>query len=116
MLNKNNIERPNIYGEEYRDNSESKFSSGKSDDDLYHEEDNKVLPVIRVKHYNLPNNDEKWKIFSDSKVLIVIEGKKLTKKERAFLYTIDGINFLIGQAKVGVKAFQTIKKEMKKHR
>lgn len=82
--------------------------------DLYNEEEDIAHPVIRVKRVSLPNKGEKWKIFENSKVVFIIEGLKLTKKEKEFLRTIDGINFLLDQYKKGINSFNAFKKEIKK--
>lgn len=82
--------------------------------DLYKEEDDISLKAIRVKRFVMPNKDEKWKIFEDAKVLLVIEGTKLTKKEKMFLRTVDGFNFLISQYKSGNCSLVGVKKEIKK--
>jgi hypothetical protein len=62
----------------------------------------------------MPNKGEKWKIFEDNKVMFVVEGTKLTNKEKEFLRTIDGVNFLITQYKQGIKSFNSLKNEIKK--
>jgi len=82
--------------------------------DLYHEEEDISMPVVRVKRVNMPNKGEKWKIMEDNKVMMVVEGVKLNKKECEFLRTIDGVNFLINQYKTGIKSFNALKKEIKK--
>lgn len=82
--------------------------------DLYKEEDDVALKTIRVKRFVMPNKDEKWKVFEDTKVLLIIDGTRLTKKEKTFLRTVDGFNFLISQYKVGNHTLASIKKDMKK--
>lgn len=82
--------------------------------DLYHEEEDVALPVIRVKHTNLPNKGDRWKIFEDNKVVFIVEGAKLTNKEKEFLRSVDGVNFLISQAKQGIKSFNALRTELKK--
>lgn len=90
-----------------------KFVLSKKEDDLYHDEDNIVHKLIRVKRVGMPNKGEKWKIVDENKVIFTLDGHKLTKKERAFLYTIDGVNFLIEQFKTGAKSFNAIKTALK---
>jgi hypothetical protein len=92
----------------------SKYSFGKFEYDLYHEEDDVSLPVVRVKHVSMPNKGERWKIFEDNKVVFVVEGAKLNNKEKDFLRGIDGVNFLIAQHKSGIKSFNSLKTEIKK--
>ena len=55
-----------------------------------------------------------WKIFEDNKVMFIVEGAKLTNKEKDFLRTVDGVNFLIAQYKQGIKSFNSLKNEIKK--
>jgi len=99
--------------EEFKDQNQ-KYNLSKFEFDLYHEEDDKVEKVIRVKRVSMPNKGEKWKIFEDSKVMFVLEGTKLTNKEKEFLHTVDGINFLINQYKQGIKSFNSLRAELKK--
>jgi hypothetical protein len=90
-----------------------KFTLSKHEDDLYNEEDDKIYKVIRVKRVGMPARGEKWKIFNDMELIATIEGHKLTKKEKIFLRSIDGINFLIWQFKTGIKSFNAIKKAIR---
>lgn len=92
-----------------------KYVLSKFEYDLYHEEDDIATPVIRVKRTSMPNKGEKWKIFENNKIMFTIEGTKLSLKEREFLRGIDGVNFLIGQYKQGIKSFNALKTEIKKH-
>ncbi len=91
-----------------------KYSLSKFEYDLYHEEDDKSEKVIRVKRVSMPNKGEKWKIFEDNKVMFIVEGTKLNNKEKEFLRTVDGVNFLIAQYKAGIKSFNSLKNEIKK--
>lgn len=99
--------------EESKD-SNTKYSLSKFEYDLYHEEDDKSEKVIRVKRVSMPNKGEKWKIFEDNKVMFIVEGSKLNNKEKDFLRTVDGVNFLIAQYKAGIKSFNSLKNEIKK--
>lgn len=116
MLNKSNPIDPNHIstGEEPKEQN-SKFNLSKFDFDLYHEEDNKAETVIRIKRVSMPNKGEKWKVMTDNKVTFVVEGLKLSKKEREFLRTVEGLNFLIAQFKQGIKSFNSLKNEIKKN-
>jgi hypothetical protein len=100
-------------GEEFKD-SNLKYNLSKFEYDLYHEEEDVALPVIRVKRTSLPNKGERWKIFEDNKAMFVIEGSKLTNKEKEFLRTVEGVNFLLEQYKAGIKSFNALKIEIKK--
>lgn len=100
-------------GDEGKD-SNLKYNLSKFEYDLYHEEDDVAEKVIRVKRVSMPNKGEKWKIFEDNKVMFIVEGTKLTNKEKDFLRTVDGVNFLIAQYKLGIKSFNSLKNEIKK--
>ncbi len=112
MANKNNGDQGSG-GEEFKDQN-IKYVLSKHEYDLYHEEDDVPAKVIRVKRFTLPNKGERWKIFEDNKVVYTLEGSKLTIKEREFLHTVDGINFLITQYKQGIASFSALKNENKK--
>ncbi len=99
--------------EEFKDHA-TKYNLSKFEYDLYHEEDDKVEEVIRIKRVALPSKEEKWKIMADGKVIFIVEGSKLTLKEREFLRSVDGVNFLISQYKSGIKSFHFLKIEIKK--
>jgi hypothetical protein len=92
----------------------SKYSLSKFDFDLYHEEDDIANKVIRVQKVPMPNKGKKWKITSDNKLIFIIEGNKISKKEREFLQTIDGFNFILSQAKIGIKSLNSFRNELKK--
>lgn len=85
----------------------------KFDFDLYKEEDDIALPVVRIKYISLPNKGERWKIFQDNKVVHIIEGQKLTKKECEFLRSMEGTGWFLSQAKNGIKSFNSFKGELK---
>lgn len=114
-INKTNTteQTTNFPSEEVKDGN-SKYNLSKFEYDLYHEEDDKSEKVIRVKRVSMPNKGEKWKIYEDNKALHIIEGSKLTNKEKDFLRTVDGVNFLIAQYKEGIKSFNALKLEIKK--
>lgn len=99
--------------EEFKDQN-LKYSLNKFEYDLYHEEDDIATPVIRVKRVNTPNKGEKWKVMSDNKIIFVIESNKVSKKEKEFLQTVDGFNFILSQAKTGIKSLNGFKTELKK--
>lgn len=99
--------------EELKDHNQ-KHNLSKMEMDLYHEEYDVIEKVIRVKRFAMPNKGEKWKIFEDTKAMFVIEGTKLTNKEKEFLRTPDGFNFLITQYKSGIKSFNSLRTEIKK--
>lgn len=113
MSKKNTDQSTLNLSEDFKDGS--KHTLNKFEYDLYHEEDDLAFKVIRVKHINLPNKGDKWKIMEDNKNIFIIEGSKLTKKEKDFLKTVDGMNFLIKESKLGIKSINYLKIEIKKH-
>lgn len=100
------------YGDDVKE-TPMKHIQSKYEYDLYKEEDDVKMPVIRIKHTSTANKVERWKIFEDSKAMFVIEGSKLSAKEKEFLRSVAGINFLIRQYKLGIKSFSALKKEIK---
>lgn len=113
MSNKTGSDSSASEGSEFKDNN-LKYNLSKFEYDLYHESDDITFPVIRVKRISLPNKGEKWKIFENNKAMFIVEGSKLSNKEKEFLRTVDGINFLIAQYKQGIKSFNGLKTEIKK--
>jgi hypothetical protein len=102
-----------VASEDFKDQN-VKYNLSKFEYDLYHDEDNIVEKVIRVKRFS-SDNTEKWKIFENTKVIITLEGSKLSTKEKEFLRTVEGVNFLINQCKNGIKSFAALKAEIKKN-
>lgn len=93
----------------------NKYNLNKFEFDLYDEEKNVPQTVVRVKRFSMPNKGEKWKIFENNKVMFIIEGSKLGNKEKNFLRTVDGINFLLDNYKSGIKSFNALKNAIKQH-
>jgi hypothetical protein len=91
-----------------------KLNTSRFDHELYKEEDHIVLPMIRIKHIALPHQGSRWKVFEDNKIVCIIEGKNLNKKEREFLKTVSGANWLLGQAKAGIASFTALRAQLKK--
>lgn len=99
--------------EEYKD-SNLKYNLSKFEHDLYHEEDDVSEPVVRVKRVSMPNKGEKWKVMHDNKIIFTVESTKISKKEREYLQTIEGFNFILAQAKIGIKSLNSFRTELKK--
>lgn len=98
--------------DEMKENN-NKYSLHKFEHDLHKEEDNIIEKVIRIKRFSAPNKGERWKIFEDNKIVMVIEGDKLSKNEKEFLYSIDGFQWLLLEYKKGIKSFNALKKSIK---
>jgi len=103
------------YGDqETKEQPGTKHILSKYEYDLYHEEDDVANKVIRVKHILTANKIERWRIMEDAKIVFTIEGAKLSNKERMFLRTVQGVNFLIKQCKSGnLTTFAALKREIK---
>lgn len=115
MPNKSNPEHTSItpVTEEFKEQN-LKYNLSKFEDDLYQEECDVAEKVIRVKRVSMPNKGEKWKVMNDNKIIFIIEGSKLSKKEKVFLETVAGFNFILEQAKIGIKSLNSFKNELKK--
>jgi len=85
----------------------------KYDYELFREEDDVVEATFRVKRVSLPNKGERWRIFQDAKIIFTVEGSRVSKKEKEYLRTPDGFNFLISQAKIGIKSLAKLRSELK---
>jgi hypothetical protein len=90
-----------------------KHNLSKFEFDLYHEEYNTVEKIIRVKRVSMPNKGEKWKVMQDNKVIFTIESPKISKKEKEYLETVEGFNFILTQAKTGIKSLNSFRNELK---
>lgn len=97
--------------EEYK---ETNYRGKAENEDLFHEEDHKLEKLWRIKRIALPNDGERWKIFDDTKIIFILEGSKLNKKERDFLRSLEGLNFLLQVIKMGFHSLTKIKGELKK--
>jgi len=91
-----------------------KSSKEKFDFELYHQELDIPHKLIRVKRISLPNKEEKWKITENDELIFAIESKNITKRERQFLQTVEGFNFILKQAKLGIKNLNSFRNELKK--
>jgi len=99
--------------DEMKENN-NKYTLNRHDYDLHREENNTVEKVLRVKRFSLPNKEERWKVFEDNKVMYILEGNKLNNKEKDYLRTVEGFNFLLSQYKLGISSFVALRNELKK--
>jgi hypothetical protein len=100
------------HSEDFKDLG-SKHNLSKYEYDLYHEEDNIPGRVIQVKKIGNVKKGEKWRILEDSKAILTIDGEKLTSKERNFLYTVEGVTFLMSYFKKGEVSLSSLKRGIK---
>lgn len=99
--------------EEMKENN-TKYSLNRMDYDLHREENNTIEKVLRVKRFTVPNKGERWKVFEDNKIMFILEGSKLNNKEKEFLRTLEGFNFLLSQYKNGIKSLNALRTDLKK--
>lgn len=92
----------------------SKFPLSKADFELYDE--TKAVParVMRVKRMSSAAKGERWRFIENEELKFILDGSKLSKKECTFLRTIEGVNFLIAEFKVGFKSFNELRSRLKK--
>jgi hypothetical protein len=92
----------------------SKYPLSKHDFELYDEA--KAIPtrVVRVKRMSSAAKGERWRFFENDELKFILDGSKLSKKECIFLRTIEGVNFLIAEFKVGFKSFNELRGRLKK--
>jgi len=87
-------------GEFKETESIGKYVSSRYDYELYNEEDNKKLPMVRIqRHFSQKTNEEKWKFYENSKKTIEICSTELTEKEIFFLRKPEGILFCLKEYK-----------------
>lgn len=84
----------------------------KLDSELFDEESNVVHKLINVRRVELPQNGEDWEILEDKKVMFTVKGVKLTKKQRSFLRSIEGISSLMQLYKEGQINMNKIKNKI----
>lgn len=84
----------------------------KLDSELFDEESNVVHKLINVRRIELPQNGEDWEILEDNKVMFTVKGVKLTKKQRSFLRSLQGISSLMELYKEGQINMNKIKKKI----
>lgn len=113
MKTKNSEYIPMNSGSEYQEQSH-RHSLNSNDQELYKEEDDIANTLVRVKRVSLPSKGVNWKIFVDNKNVEIIEGAKLSQKEKSFLNGVDGILFIMSYYKTGWKSFSNFKSELKK--
>ncbi len=90
----------------------NKFSLSKLDLELFDEEKGAVVsPVFRVKR--LSNKGEKWKVFKNDQIVLLIDAVRLSKKEKEYLRSLEGVSFLIASAKESVKTVSELKRRLK---
>jgi len=91
------------------------FPSLKQNDDLYDDDKDVIHSVLNIKRVELPHNGEDWEILENGKVVFVLKGVRLTKKEKSILRTADGINLLLKEYKAGNTSVNKIKTKLRNY-
>lgn len=113
-------ERPyhNTYGENENFNAwkkdHSKMVGSKFDADLFDESKAIPAPVIRIKRTNTTSKGERWKIMLNDELIFVIEGAKLSKREREYLRSVAGVSFITQQVRCNITTFSKLRAELKR--
>jgi len=84
----------------------------KLDSELFDEENNVVHKLINVRRVELPQSGEDWEILEDNKVMFTVKGVKLTKKQKLFLRSVEGISSLMQLYKEGQINMNKIKNKI----
>mgnify|MGYP007049879613 CR=1 FL=1 len=83
-------------GEFKETESVGKYISSKFDYDLYNDEDNKKMPIVRIQRFfNKKTQDESWRFFENSKKTIEIFANSFDEKELNFIRSPNGILFCL---------------------
>jgi hypothetical protein len=110
--NNNSLTIDALQGSEYKDGS--KYNLSKFDYELYDESKATPNTVVRIKRIGSIDKNEKWRIIEDGELKFILEGEKLLKKECAFLRTVEGLNWLIAEYKIGFKSLNELRTRLKK--
>jgi hypothetical protein len=111
LKHKNTYDAGGIY-DNMLETKDYKIILSKSDDDLFDEEKHIAEKSYRVKRISYGKN-EKWRIYENNKVMLTIDGTKISKKEREYLRTTNGFSFIIKQVKSGIKSVNKIRTSLK---
>lgn len=85
----------------------------KAENELFKEESNLVQTLIQVKRKETKKNGEEWFILENKEIVMHLKNSRLNTQEKAFLRTLDGVQFLIKQYKNGVTSFAKMKEALK---
>jgi len=81
--------------------------------ELFDEDSHVIHKLINIKRISLPQKGEDWQVLENNKVAFTLKGIKMTQKEKNVLYTLEGIQLLIKEYKLGNKTVSGIKKKIK---
>jgi hypothetical protein len=113
LKHKNTYDAGGIY-DNLLETKDYKVILSKSDDELFDEEKHIVEKSFRVKRISYGKN-EKWRIYEDNKIMLTIDGTKISKKEREYLRTTEGFSFIIKQVRSGIKSINKLRVALKEN-
>ena len=85
----------------------------KNDFELYDNEKSLPASLYRVKRTSTAGKGERWRLMRDDELLFVLEGKTLSKKEKEFLRTVEGVSFLTSQIKMNIPTLSKLRTAIK---
>lgn len=95
---------------------ESKYPRSNSlrrETELFRDQDYVPHDMVSVKRIDL-NSGQDWQILLNKKTVLILNGSRFTSKERDFLGTVSGMNFIISGYKNGWKSVSEFKRQIKK--
>lgn len=95
--------------------SPSSFASLRKDDDLYKDEDNVVEKIFNVRINKLPNNENNWEFIEDGKTVFALNSNECSDVQKKFLYTSDGMVFILNAFKKGIREAGALKEMLINH-
>ncbi len=84
----------------------------RNETELFNEECDIEYKTISVKRVTI-KNEEEWRIIDNGKVVLVLSGSRFAKREKEFLRTVEGVQFLLNGAKEGWKSVAMFKNKMR---
>jgi hypothetical protein len=88
----------------------------KTIDELYDEQKDIIFPMLRIKRVSRPKNNERWEIIENGVVLLSLKRSTITNIDAEFLYTVDGIKFLLERFKSGARTIGKLKESFQARR
>ncbi len=104
--------------EEYSldENKYPRSNSLRRETELFREQDYVPQDLVSVKKIDLSGGGQNWQILLNKKTALLLNGSRFTAKERTFLGSVDGMNFIISGFKNGWKSVSEFKRQIKKRR
>lgn len=97
--------------EDYHIEEDKSGKITKQDNELFDGDKNVVHKLYSVKRNDI-RGESCWEIFEDKKSVLILRGVRFTAKERAFLQTVNGMQFIIDGAKKGWNSVSEFKRQL----